>query len=130
LPKLQCAVAKGLDTVIAKVRVREDCSRTMALEYLIHLARLKPDHELHDFVGSADCNCTLQLSSEIWELFADYRENHDPVLAKQGEFFRAALAQGGSLYLDGYRLNGWKNGGDIALISPTAPNARKAKASR
>jgi hypothetical protein len=127
VPKLQCAVAKTLDAVIARVRVRENCSRTIALEYLIHLARLKPDYSPREFTGTADCNCTLQLAADSWKLFADYRESHDPILAKQGEFFRTALAQGGSLYLDGYRLSSGRDFEDCSLIARSASNGRKTK---
>lgn len=118
VPKLSRRVPTRLNDVIGRVKINETEKKGLAVEYVLHLARLKPNHTTRDFGNSSEASVNLGMQNDVYGLFAQFRESFSPVLSTGESFFAKALVVGASLYEDGYRLSDKHKFRDATLIPP------------
>jgi hypothetical protein len=118
MPKFSAKIPDRLSDVVGRVKVLEGLTKGRAIEYLLHLARLKPDFPTENFGSGENMACNLTLSGEYYNIFNMFRANHTPVLLTDKDFFKAALRIGASLYAAGYRLSNKENVLKTELVGP------------
>ena len=124
VPKLSRKVPTRLNDVIGRVKINETEKKGIAVEYVLHLARLKPNHTPRDFGNSSEASVNLGMGNETYGLFAQFRESFSPVLSTGESFFAKALVIGASLYEDGYRLSHKRDFGGATLIPPPSKDEK------
>lgn len=118
MPKFSTHVSSKMDDVIADVKIRLTNQKGPAVGYVLHLARLKPDHPIIDFGTGAEKPCNYGMAQAEYELFTEFRLSFSPRLTTTRDFFAKALAVGCSAYEGGYRLSDRKAFELATLVGP------------
>ena len=118
MAKFSAKIPTDLDDEIGKIKLAIRKGKGVAIEYALHLARLKPDHPMKNWGDGKDKPCNLGITDEAALIFTDFRSDYRPVLSYDNQFFNTAVRLGCSIYADGYRLSDTAKFETATLVPP------------